>query len=340
MAPEVLQRKPYGHKVDVFSFGMVLWEIVSGKTLDDYYKRKNIEKTAFNLATKLVDENFRPRIPRKLMREIAALIRNCWLTDPEQRPEFREIVERFNREILPKCVISDEEAVKFWIEMVNKENSTVEMDVHWNTIEKALQDYYRNAEWNPRLLKQTLCDEREIVNIERFGKIVELFGPLGQHDIGLITRIAEVSQLGYYYGEMSAMEAQLLTSQGRYILRISTSTRNFVVTAGGLGTVMHFRICRVKKEGGVFVFHFEGSRGDTFSSIPDLLHHLPETWLQLHNENPEKVEKPPGMLVPVNRSIGKEATYLVVNRSRIGTAPLKRTSDQTIKYFEGLAQGQ
>ncbi|KAJ0771137.1 putative dual-specificity kinase TKL-Pl-4 family [Helianthus annuus] len=31
MAPEVIEHKPYDHKADVFSFGVVLWELLTGK---------------------------------------------------------------------------------------------------------------------------------------------------------------------------------------------------------------------------------------------------------------------------------------------------------------------
>lgn len=31
MAPEMIKHKPYGHKVDVYSFGLLLWEMVTGK---------------------------------------------------------------------------------------------------------------------------------------------------------------------------------------------------------------------------------------------------------------------------------------------------------------------
>lgn len=31
MAPEMIRRKPYGRKVDVYSFGLILWELVAGK---------------------------------------------------------------------------------------------------------------------------------------------------------------------------------------------------------------------------------------------------------------------------------------------------------------------
>ena len=31
MAPEVIEHNPYGEKADVFSFGIVLWELLTGK---------------------------------------------------------------------------------------------------------------------------------------------------------------------------------------------------------------------------------------------------------------------------------------------------------------------
>jgi serine/threonine protein kinase len=33
MAPEVIEHKPYDSKADVFSFGVVLWELLTGKVL-------------------------------------------------------------------------------------------------------------------------------------------------------------------------------------------------------------------------------------------------------------------------------------------------------------------
>ncbi|KAF7126845.1 hypothetical protein RHSIM_Rhsim11G0194500 [Rhododendron simsii] len=36
MAPEVIEHKPYDHKADVFSFGIVLWELLTGKLPHEY----------------------------------------------------------------------------------------------------------------------------------------------------------------------------------------------------------------------------------------------------------------------------------------------------------------
>ncbi|KAK4562111.1 hypothetical protein RGQ29_004822 [Quercus rubra] len=36
MAPEVIEHKPYDHKADVFSFAIVLWELLTGKLPYEY----------------------------------------------------------------------------------------------------------------------------------------------------------------------------------------------------------------------------------------------------------------------------------------------------------------
>jgi serine/threonine protein kinase len=36
MAPEVIEHKPYDHKADVFSYGIVLWELLTGKLPYEY----------------------------------------------------------------------------------------------------------------------------------------------------------------------------------------------------------------------------------------------------------------------------------------------------------------
>ncbi|KAI5392697.1 hypothetical protein KIW84_060028 [Lathyrus oleraceus] len=50
MAPEVIQHKPYNHKADVFSFGIILWELLTRKVMIpaffSFSKKKNLS-TAF-----------------------------------------------------------------------------------------------------------------------------------------------------------------------------------------------------------------------------------------------------------------------------------------------------
>ncbi|XP_059633286.1 serine/threonine-protein kinase STY46-like isoform X2 [Cornus florida] len=86
MAPEVIEHKPYDHKADVFSFGIVLWELLTGKI-----PHENL--TPLQAAVGVVQKGLRPKIPRDTHPEIVELLERCWQQDPSLRPEFSEIIE-------------------------------------------------------------------------------------------------------------------------------------------------------------------------------------------------------------------------------------------------------
>ncbi|KAL5989857.1 hypothetical protein ACLOJK_010752 [Asimina triloba] len=90
MAPEMIKHKPYGRKVDVYSFGLVLWEMVSG-TIP--YEDMNPIQAAFAV----VNKNLRPMIPGECPAALRALIVQCWCVLPEKRPEFWQIVKVFEQ---------------------------------------------------------------------------------------------------------------------------------------------------------------------------------------------------------------------------------------------------
>ncbi|XP_012445178.1 uncharacterized protein LOC105769237 isoform X2 [Gossypium raimondii] len=86
MAPEMIKRKSYGRKVDVYSFGLMLWELVAG-TIP--YEDMNPIQAAFAV----VNKNLRPVIPKDCPPAMRALIEQCWSLNPEKRPEFWQIVK-------------------------------------------------------------------------------------------------------------------------------------------------------------------------------------------------------------------------------------------------------
>ncbi|KAL3697333.1 hypothetical protein R1sor_011409 [Riccia sorocarpa] len=86
MAPEVICHKPYNRKVDVYSFGIVLWELCTSKL--------PFEGMSFvQLAHAVSSDNHRPPISEVTSASFAKLIARCWDKDPSRRPEFREIVQ-------------------------------------------------------------------------------------------------------------------------------------------------------------------------------------------------------------------------------------------------------
>ncbi|XP_057987575.1 serine/threonine-protein kinase STY46 isoform X1 [Hevea brasiliensis] len=86
MAPEVIEHNPYDHKVDVFSFSIVLWELLTGKLPYEHL-------TPLQAAVGVVQQGLRPSIPKHTHPKLVELLERCWQKDPSLRPEFSEILE-------------------------------------------------------------------------------------------------------------------------------------------------------------------------------------------------------------------------------------------------------
>lgn len=84
MAPEVIEHRPYDHKADVFSFGILLWELLTGKV-----PYENL--TPLQAAVGVVQKGLRPEIPNGTHPKLVYLIQKCWQREPSPRPEFSEI---------------------------------------------------------------------------------------------------------------------------------------------------------------------------------------------------------------------------------------------------------
>lgn len=87
MAPEVISHQYYNHKCDVFSYGILLWELVSGGDIP--YPGY----TPLQAAVGVVQRGLRPTIPPSCHPVVAQVMQYCWQPDPSSRPEFEQIVE-------------------------------------------------------------------------------------------------------------------------------------------------------------------------------------------------------------------------------------------------------
>jgi len=95
MAPEVINHQPYDQKADVFSFAIVLWELLTAKLPYD-------SMTPLQAALG-VRQGLRPPIPQNTHPTVENLLKRCWEADPTMRPSFSEIrimLEVMHEEIL------------------------------------------------------------------------------------------------------------------------------------------------------------------------------------------------------------------------------------------------
>ncbi len=85
MAPEVARLIPYNNKADVYSFGMILWELfTSQKPFENIWGVDYYEKVVYG--------GLRPEISKKFPNnDLAKIIRECWDVDPQKRPTFQSV---------------------------------------------------------------------------------------------------------------------------------------------------------------------------------------------------------------------------------------------------------
>ncbi|KAL3538231.1 hypothetical protein ACH5RR_001597 [Cinchona calisaya] len=86
-APEMVKRKKsYNRKIDVYSFGLILWELVAGTVPFEDMTREQV-------AFAVVNKNLRPPVPKHCHPTMRALIEQCWCSKPAKRLEFSQIVQ-------------------------------------------------------------------------------------------------------------------------------------------------------------------------------------------------------------------------------------------------------
>eukprot|EP01104_Vermistella_antarctica_P008583 TRINITY_DN2152_c3_g2_i1.p1 TRINITY_DN2152_c3_g2~~TRINITY_DN2152_c3_g2_i1.p1 ORF type:complete len:2315 (-),score=537.97 TRINITY_DN2152_c3_g2_i1:61-7005(-) len=88
LAPEIMRKKEYTVKADVYSYGMILWEIIARAIPFDEYKIT----FSSQLEDLIVEDHLRPTWPAACPESYQLLAEKCWHDDPNERPTFEEIL--------------------------------------------------------------------------------------------------------------------------------------------------------------------------------------------------------------------------------------------------------
>ncbi|KAJ9514444.1 hypothetical protein QJQ45_016183 [Haematococcus lacustris] len=89
---QVVLGQPYNEKVDVFSFGVILFEVLNRKLMLVDEIKNDPRKDAQAYAER-VARGFRPEVPRTWPETLVDLITACWAQDPHMRPNFVAVLD-------------------------------------------------------------------------------------------------------------------------------------------------------------------------------------------------------------------------------------------------------
>ncbi|KAK8839729.1 hypothetical protein M9Y10_031434 [Tritrichomonas musculus] len=127
MAPEVFNNEgdiPYEKSIDVYSFGMLAYQLVTGK--QPFYKLLKNKISSFNFLTKVLggerptfDEN--GDVPKKMQ----DLLISCWDSNPNARPTFEYIFETLKSDLSYSPEQVDEGEIAEYLDSIaDSENKT------------------------------------------------------------------------------------------------------------------------------------------------------------------------------------------------------------------------
>jgi len=89
MAPEVALGHSYNQSIDVYSFGIIMWQIMKGKV-----PYETMSKKAY--INRIVLGKERPKLESTWSQRMKRLMQQCWSDDSDRRPTFQQILVELN----------------------------------------------------------------------------------------------------------------------------------------------------------------------------------------------------------------------------------------------------
>lgn len=91
-APEVSLSEPYNLSADIYSFSILLWEILA---LDKAYGGLSADEHKENV----IKKRQRPPLDKEWPLSVTYLLNSCWDRDPFKRPSARDVCKAIRQEL-------------------------------------------------------------------------------------------------------------------------------------------------------------------------------------------------------------------------------------------------
>ncbi|XP_055528207.1 mitogen-activated protein kinase kinase kinase dlk-1 isoform X2 [Wyeomyia smithii] len=145
MAPEVIRNEPCNEKVDIWSYGVVMWELLTGEVP---YKNVDSSQIIFGVGNNSL---YLP-IPASCPEGFKLLLKQCWSPKPRNRPSFKIILTHLDiaaQELLRQCTAEQDyyNTQLSWREEI--QNHMQKLTTNGMNIQKYEQDLIkkRKDEW-------------------------------------------------------------------------------------------------------------------------------------------------------------------------------------------------
>lgn len=266
MSPEVFLGTQYDAKADVYSFGILLWELIEER---EPYDQKYTELE--QLKQGVCQFHDRPKIPPNTTTKLRDLWQSLWNPMPAKRISFNELLQHGTlTEITINSLVHSEMARYMW-----KRTFPNRWEVKWEelrmAISRTLQITEREMPANSvkwECLKVFLrCDtEPGPITLERFSDMLQWIGPFEKD---MFERSYNIVSAEYFHGFASALRAgELLNkdkNKGAFLVRFSSSPGSYTLSQLGKSDVSHVRISYNQTERKFFL----GSDG--YSSLAEII---------------------------------------------------------------------
>ena len=100
MAPEVLREQKHSYQSDIYSLGMVMWEI-SAKNTVPFQQFSEIWPIILNVG----DGSLKETIPADTPQELKEIVELCWRTEPSERISLIDIENELDK-VIHEAVIA------------------------------------------------------------------------------------------------------------------------------------------------------------------------------------------------------------------------------------------